>query len=352
MSSTFATTWLGIERYVHPLFEQMKCSACHHESGEAEEKPFADDNITTAYTSALEVVAFGDIENSALIKKQREGHQCNKNSGECDNNIEELVEALAEWQKSRAGEQPSYVFTAAKDAEGSTSTLEFSLESLLKNPTGMVTLAVTVTKNIPAQLLTISNFKLTSPSDSIFIGGIKARRNGIDSAVMSLDRVCALINKGAESKALPQYSEIAFSLTDGDHSPDKISIGLKDLRIATSEETCEGESVDGNGNNVAGDNHENEFNNKDSGMGKIISDGCTSSCHNSTAQEADLSTFELFHSKRDQIRLRVQCQGKLPTDNYCMPRNKPEFTPEQRKQLLNWLEKLPWSITDKGELPL
>ena len=336
----------SFEKNVYPLFEEMKCSSCHYESGEAKDKPFADSNTMIAHTSALEVVAFGDIENSSLVTRQRDGHQCNKNNGECDNNIDKLVEALTEWEKSRLKERSSYLYTEEKDADSETSTLEFSLDGLLKNPTGTVVLTVTATKNTSAQLLTVSNFKLTSPSDPIFIGGLKARRNGIDSAVMSFDRVCALVDKGANNKSLSQYSELAFSLTDGDGSPNKISIGLKDLRIATSEDKCGGEQIvaDGSSTSSSGNNYEKQFNDKTSGIGKIISDNCTSSCHNtptpSPEKGSDLRAFYLFYSKRAEITRRVKCEGEdRPADGYCMPKNATNFP--QKQQLLEWLAKLP-----------
>lgn len=331
----------SFEKHVYPLLQKMKCSSCHYEAGEAKSKPFADSNTTVAHNSALKVVAFGDIENSALITRQRDGHQCDKNSGECDDNIEKLVEALTEWEKSRAGKQSSYLLTAAKDADGNTSTLEFSLEGLLTNPQGTVTLAVTVVKENSTRLLTLRNFKLTNPSDPIFIGGLKARRNGIDSAMQSLDRVCALIDKGADNKALPQYSEIVFSLSDGDEHPNKISIGLKDLRIATSEDKCAGEDIVADGNGMAASSYENEFNNKASGIGKIIHDGCTKSCHNPAVNEngTDLSTFAKFSAARDKIITRVACEEINP--DLCMPKIDTDTSWRHKFTLLEWLTKLP-----------
>ena len=331
---------------VHPLFKEMKCSGCHTSKGSGN-GAFADDDIETAHESAETKVDFSDIENSALVTQQvPSNHKCNEDSGECAKNAEKLIAALIKWQEGRdSATVKSLLLTDEEDADQDETgdytdqILKFAINKLIDaNARGNVTLEVTASKNTAVNLLTLKNFKLSTTHDHIFLGGLRAKRNGKYSSDLTKMRVCALVKAASDKKSLTKFGEITFSLEDGDSSPNMIAFGLKDLRVATSDDECEGESIDGADLGEA----RTVFNDKIRGVGKIISSSCTTSCHNLVAEQGnDLSTFDDFYAARQEIIRRVDCSLQAYA-NKCMPKpQRNNLQEEQKRELLDWLEALP-----------
>ncbi len=333
--------------HVHPLLTEMKCAGCHTSKGNGE---FADEDIEIAHTAALAEsrVDFSDIKNSLLVTRQvPSNHNCDKTSGECDKNAEKLIAALIKWQESRDSDAgKSLLLTDEKDADqGETGDytdhkLQFAIDKLMNsNASGNVTLEVTASKSSSANLLTLKNFKLNTTADHIFLGGFRAKRNGKYSSDLSKMRVCTLAKPSSEKKTT-EFSkiEISFSLEDGDSSPNMIAFGLKDLRVATSDDECEGESIDGDDLGEA----RTVFNDKEQDIGQIISSNCTTSCHNQISRQgSDLSTFDDFYAARQEIIRRVDCSLQAYA-NKCMPKpQRNNLQEEQKIELLDWLEALP-----------
>ena len=333
--------------HVHPLFKGMKCAGCHNLTGGAKGDPFADEDIATAHKSAETKVDFADIKNSILVTRQvPSSHNCNEDNRECAENADKLIAALTKWQEGRdSSSSKSLLLTDEKDADqGETGDytdhkLQFAIDNLMNsNASGNVTLEVTASKNSSAKLLTLKNFKLSTTDDHIFLGGLRAKRNGKYSSDLTKMRVCALVKAASDKKSLAKFGEISFSLDDGDSSPNMIAFGLKDLRVATSDDECEGEKLDGADLGEA----QKDFDDKIKGIGKIISSNCTASCHNTTAtrQGSDISTFGKFYTARQAIISRVDCNLATSADK-CMPKSPQKINTQQKQQLLDWLKALP-----------
>ena len=332
---------------VHPLFEEMKCSGCHTSKGIGNGE-FADEDIEIAHEAALAEsrVDFSDIKNSLLVTRQvPSNHNCDKTSGECAQNAEKLIAALTKWQESRdSATDKSLLLTDEEDADQDETgdytdhILKFAINKLIDaNARGNVTLEVTASKNTAANLLTLKNFKLSTTHDHIFLGGLRAKRNGKYSSDLTKMRVCILV-KAASDKSLTQFGEISFSLEDGDSSPNMIAFGLKDLRVATSDDECEGEKLDDTDLGEA----QEDFNDKTNGVGQIISSNCTTRCHNPrmSGQGSDLSSFDEFYKFRSEIIRRVDCSLPAYVDK-CMPKSPETINNQQKQSLLNWLKALP-----------
>ncbi len=330
------------ETHVHPLFAEMGCQGCHNKTGIARGHPFADDDIETAHEYAQTKVNFDDIKNSALVTRQVPGgHSCDQNSSECDDNAKKLIAALTKWQESRdQAAEKSLSLTSEKDADldepgdYTEHRLKFSITKLIDadaDTIGSVILEVAVSKSMIAKTLQLNNFIIKTTNVPIFLGGLIAKRNGKDSSDRTKMRACALVKPSDDDQNLTQF-DTTFSLTEEDSSPNNISFGLKDLRVATSEDTCGDESVAGN------ENAKRAFDDKTSVIGGIISDGCTTSCHNPTAgQVPDLSTFAQFYTNRAAIKESVMCTS--PESTSCMPPAQATTWPG-KQALLVWLETL------------
>ena len=239
----------SFKTHVHPLFTEMQCANCHisDEDAAGNGAAFADEDIAIAHTAALanQRVNFNDIESSKLVTRQQGAHNCNKPSGECEENANKLITALTKWQASRdSSAEESLIFTHEKDADQNKEEdytnheLEFAINSLIGTAKGNVTLKVTASKSMRAKILTLKNFKISTTDDSIFLGGLLAKRNGMPSTDYSKKRVCALVEPGGDDKILTQFSEIVFSLADEDSSPNMIAFGLNNLRVATDNDEC------------------------------------------------------------------------------------------------------------------
>lgn len=327
------------EKYVYPLFDERKCASCHREDGMAKGHAFAAKKITTAHKAALRYVDFSDIENSGLVinsKDPKHKHSCDKASGECDENADKLIAALTKWQKSRNSNVEELLrYTEEKDADqGKTGDytnhkLKFSLNSLVEGGVGNVTLEITASKSTTTNLLTISDFKLTTTDKHIFLGGLRAKHNGKNSSDETKMRVCALV-KPSDNEVLTQFYGITFVLEDANSSPNNIAIGLKDLRVAKDNDKCE--------NRKSGlSKARTEFNNKTSGIGKVIQDSCVSNCHVNNTQRVDLAVFDNLYSKRQAIIERVSCGEGIN----CMPPDPNVLGSSNKKWLLDWMNNLP-----------
>ena len=212
------------EEHVHPLFKEMKCNTCHTSKGTGN-GAFADDDVSVAHEAAIaeDRVDFGDITSSKFITKQENAHNC---SGKCDSNVTKLTEALTIWQEERGGTSNTYAFTTKAIDPNPDNTndydkekITFALESLMEeDKVGRVTLAVEVSKSNSATLLTIDTFKLTTSDNTIFMKGIRAKRNGKLSTDQTLNRACVIAQPGDGSTDIKGASTL-FDLSNDTDSP-------------------------------------------------------------------------------------------------------------------------------------
>ena len=338
------------KKHVYPLFEEMNCSSCHHADGAAKGHPFADEDIDVAYQSAKTKVDFNDIENSLFVTRQKEGrHNC---GSQCDDNAKQLIAALTEWQEGADSAVDDWRFTDEKDADqdetgdDSDYKLKFSINNLLAdNTAGSVILSVTVIKisTDNSNLLILEDFAISTTDKPIYIGGLRAKRNGKLHSDKSKDRVCALVEPSDEDAILKQYGEITFSLESDDTSTNKIAFGLLNFRVAKEHDECE----DNDNSEIA--QAKTAFDDKsENSVGKIISDNCLSSCHTSSTQGTDISTFDNFYAARQEIKRRVACDNVTPNQRatWCMPQgisgnwSSGQRNDAQKQTLLDWLNNL------------
>ena len=236
--------------HVHPEFTAMRCNGCHIIKDDPPRLPaFADADIAIAHAAAEQIVNFNDVESSKFVTKQKSrlGHNCDKPSGECDANAQKLITALTAWKASRdSSAEESLLFTDEKDADqGETGDytdheLKFAINKLIGTDTsGNVTLEVTVSKSAQLETLTLTNFKLSTTDEPIFLGGLGAKRNGRVSTDDTKKRICALVKPDEDDDTiLTQFGEIVFTFAEGDSSPNIIALGLKNLRVATASDKC------------------------------------------------------------------------------------------------------------------
>ena len=328
--------------HVYPVFKARGCNSCH----KAGAHPFAAVKIPDAYDKATEYVDFSDIENSPLVvesKNPNHKHGCSEASGECKENAEQLTEALQKWQASHiSAEKDSLDFTIEKDADqGETGDyndhkLEFPLNHLIDtDETGNVTLEVAVSKSTAAKLLILKNFKITTTDKPIYFKGLQPKRNGKLSADATKRRVCALVET-SNKEILTQFSEINFTFEEGDSKPNKIAIGLIDLRIATSSDKCGDKSI----GDVDLSQAKIDFETKSSGIGRIIQRSCVANCHTANKPpRLDLTVFDNLYDQRQDLIRRVECGAAVTNRQECMPPSTPNFF--AKSQLVNWLTNLP-----------
>ena len=245
----------SFQTYVHPEFVKMRCDGCHIRKDDDPPRlpEFADKDIAIAHAAAEQIVNFNDIESSTFVTKQKStnGHNCNKTSGECDANAQKLITALTAWQASRdSSAEESYLFTKEINADnGKTGdytnrVLRFAINELIDNIEGNVTLKVTASKSTRLKTLTLTNFKLSTTDKPIFLGGLIAKHNGIVSTDESKDRICALVKPDEDDDTiLTQYHSMVITLVEGDSSPNMIALGLKNLRVATASDECDGKTI-------------------------------------------------------------------------------------------------------------
>lgn len=341
--------------HVHPVFKGRGCAGCHTSAGQAKGHEFADEDIKKAHEKAKhpDYVDFSDIENSPLVieaKNPKHKHGCDKAAGECDENAKQLIAALTKWQQSNDNAaEKNLRYTDAKDADqGKTGDytdhkLQFSLNKLLNNnDAGNVTLEVMASKTSASDLLTLNNFKLTTTDKSIFLGGLVAKRNNMPNSDRSFMRVCTFAKPLSETNAR-DFSNIKFrfSLANGDSSPNNISFGLKDLRIAKDDNKCGEESTT---KQVDLTQAKADF--SGNGVGRIISTYCSRNCHHPNAiieDDNNLKDFNVFYHLRGEAKKRIKCINLRREQ--CMPPSGAYGSvpiPDKDKQLLlEWLEALP-----------
>lgn len=337
-------------KQVYPLFQNLGCSGCHTPSGKAKGHPFADADINNAHKIALTKVSFGNIEGSLLIIKAKDGHSgCNTTSGECDDKAEKLIAVLKKWHAGRGRATSNAIITDEKDINPDKQSsfkdkeITFTLNDYIRNVKGYVTLVMKTDKQQNAtgeKKIVFSNFELKSTDDSIYLKGLVAIRNGKPSADQTLSHVCTLVvplsDLQSKTKLISTQST-SITIAADDDDPDNIAFEIKELLIAKENDKCGEESSDNDG--MALSQARAEF--ADNDIGSVIRSNCTFSCHNQNVEQGQaINTFDLFYSKRAEIARRVKCQERSPTDDFCMPRNKPNFTAKQKQQLLDWLAKL------------
>lgn len=243
----------SFETHVHPLFKTMRCNGCHIINEERTNPPaFADADIAIAHAAAEQKVNFNDIESSKLVTRQqtKEGHNCDKISGECDENAEKLIIALTTWQASRdSSAEESLSYTVEKDADKGETVdyanreLRFPINELIDNNSGNVTLKVTVSKSMQTKILTLKNFKISTTDEPIYLGGLLVKRNGTDYTDRTKMRICALVKPVDDDKILTQFGELAIVFSDEDSSTNMIALGLNNIRVATASDECEGKTI-------------------------------------------------------------------------------------------------------------
>ena len=246
------------QQHVHPLFTELGCSGCHIPGGKASGHLFADPDINNAHKIALTKVNFGSLETSKLIERAKDGHHsnCDKASGECDDNAQKLIAALKKWHAGRGRAISNAIITDEKNINPdgsptySSKEVSFVLNEYLRDVEGFVTLKMKADKQPKAdggKTLTFSNFELSSTDDSIYLKGLLAMRNGEPSPDQTLSRVCTLVVPLSDDQTkteLISAQSTSFTIAANDSEPDNIAFEIKELRVAKESDKCEEDSDD------------------------------------------------------------------------------------------------------------